>query len=34
MNARLGKLQKFIAEQELDAIIITSPANIFYLYRH
>jgi len=31
MNARLGKLQKFIAEQELDAIIITSPANIFYL---
>lgn len=31
MNARLGKLQKFIANQELDAIIITDPANIFYL---
>jgi len=31
MDERIKNLQKFIANQNLDALIVTNPANIFYL---
>jgi Xaa-Pro aminopeptidase len=31
MNDRIKELQKFIGSEKLDAMIVTDPANIFYL---